>query len=312
MTAYNKVMKTLLHYTTAFVEGIKPLSDLIPGKVMLYYVGNCIKRYIEPYLIRHETYQAAKTQQEIVEKFPLKRIEFAQNLIKQQTSFIPDVAKDAFVNVMKIGDMALEYINADSEGKEIPNQIIDKDWMSIFINEAQYVSDENLQQVFARLLKEKIFNPDAVNKRVLNIIKNIDSAELETIKMYMSCFIDDYIPTDILNKFDFGIDMMMTLQNIGLVSLNNAPDAFHYISKDLHVTNEENIVPAKGYDFFFENVTEEFNISFPVYFLTKEGRAIYEMLDIPMREDVMEMYKSIFSNQIAGRADLKVLNKSGE
>lgn len=302
-------METLLQYTTAFVEGIKPLSDLIPGKVMLNYVGNCIKRYIEPYLIRHENYQAAKTQQEIVEKFPLKRIEIAQDLIRQQTCFIPDVAKDAFVNAMKIGDMALEYINADSKENEIPNQTFDKDWMSIFIKEAQYVSDDNLQQVFARLLKEKIFNPNAVNKRVLNILRNIDSTELETIKMYMSCFIDDYIPTDILNKFEFGIDMMMTLQNIGLASLNNAPDAFHYISKDLHVTNEENIVTAKGYDFVFENVTEEFDISFPVYFLTKEGRAIYKMLDIPMREDVMEMYKSIFSNQIAGRADLKVILK---
>lgn len=302
-------MEALLHYITAFVEGIKPLSDLIPGKVMLYYVGNCIKRFIEPYLIRHETYQAAKTQQEIVEKFPLKRIEITQNLIKQQTSFIPDVAKDAFVNAMKIGDMALEYINADSEGKEIPNQIIDKDWMSIFINEAQYVSDENLQQVFARLLKEKICNPDAVNKRVLNIIRNIDSAELETIKMYMSCFIDDYIPTDIMHKFKFGIGMMMTLQNIGLASLNNAPDAFHYISKTINVTNEENVIEAKGYEFVFEKVIEEFNISFPVYFLTKEGCAIYEMLDIPMREDVMEMYKEIFTKLCIGKADLKVVVK---
>lgn len=302
-------METLLQYTTALVEGVKPLSELIPGKAMVNYVGNCIKRYIEPYLIRHEAYQEAKTQQLIVEKYPLKRIEITQELMKRQANCIPDVAKDAFVNAMKIGDMALGYINADSTTKEIPNQSIDNDWMNIFINEAQYVSDENLQQVFARLLKEKICNPDAVNKRVLNIIRNIDSAELETIKMYMSCFIDDCIPTDIMHKFEFGIDMLMTLQNIGLASLNNAPDAFHYITKTYNVSKDDNVIAAKGYEFVFEKVTEKFEISFPVYFLTKEGCAIYEMLDIPMREDVMEMYKEIFSKNCIGKADLKVVEK---
>ena len=103
--------------------------------------------------------------------------------------------------------------------------------------------------------------------------------------------------------------MMMTLQNIGLASLNNAPDAIHYISKTFNVTNEENVIEAKGYEFVFEKVSEKFEFSFPVYFLTKEGRVIYEMLDIPMREDVMEMYKEIFSKNCIGKADLKVVVK---
>lgn len=299
-------MNTLLHYTTAFVEGVKPLKDLIPGKAMINYVGSCIKRFIEPYLIRHETCQDAKTQQLLVEKFPLKRIEITQKLMEDQSFLIPDVAKEAFANAIKIGDMALGYINADAV-REIPDQSFDKDWMNMFINETQYVSDEKLQQIFARLLKEKICNPDAVNKRVLNIVRNIDAVELETIKMYMSCAIVDFIPTNILYKFDFGIDMMLTLQNIGLVSLNNAPDAIHCFSKTLNLNAEDNILMAKGYDFVFENVEEAIEISFPVYFLTKEGCAIYEMLDIPMREDVMEMYREILSSKCKGKADLRVV-----
>lgn len=171
-------MEALLQYTTALVEGVKPLSELIPGKAMVNYVGNCIKRFIEPFLIRHEAYQEAKTQQLIIEKYPLKRIEITQDLMKAQANYIPDVAKDSFANAMKIGNMALGYIKADSTTKEISYQSFDNDWMNMFINEAQYVSEDNLQQVFARLLKEKICNPNAVNKRVLNIIRNIDSAEL--------------------------------------------------------------------------------------------------------------------------------------
>lgn len=299
-------MEPLLHYTTAIVEGIKPFKDLVFGKALANYIGSSFKRFIEPYLLRHEALQEAKTQQILVEKYPLKRIEITQELLKRHSDSIPDVAKDAFENAMKIGNMALGYINANTNTKEIPSQSYDKDWMNLFIDETQYVSDENLQHVFARLLKEKIYNPVGVNKRVLNIMRNVDSSELETIKMYISCFIDDFIPTDIMYKFDFGIEMMITLQNIGLVSFNNAPDAFHSIIKSFNIKENDSCIKAKGYDFVFENIVMPFDLEFPVYFLTKEGQVIYNMLDVPMREDVVEMYKEILTSNSNGKANLKV------
>lgn len=299
-------MEPLLHYTTVVVEGIKPLKDLVPGKALANYIGSSMKRLIEPYLIRHKALQEAKTQQMIFEKFPLKRIEITQEIIKHQSDLIPDVAKEAFENAMKIGNMALEYINAASNTKETLSQSYDKDWMNMFIDETQYVSDEKLQQVFARLLKEKIYNPVGVNKRVLNIIRNINSSELETINKYLSCFIDDFIPTDIMNKFDFGIEMMMTLQNIGLVSLNNAPDAFHTIIKTFQIQEDDFCINAKGYYFMFENIVMPFKLELPAYFLTKEGQVIFNMLDVPMREDVVGMYKDILTKNCNGIANLKV------
>ena len=136
-------MEPLLHYSTELVKGLKPLSDLVPGKALLHYMGSCLRRIIEPYLIRHEAYQDAKTQQMLIEKFPLKRIEITQGIISQQANFIPDVAKEAFENTMKIGNMALGYINASSNTNDFHNQSFDKDWMNMFIDEAQYVSDKN-------------------------------------------------------------------------------------------------------------------------------------------------------------------------
>lgn len=302
-------MEPLLHYSTELVKGLKPLSDLVPGKALLHYMGSCLKRIIDPYLIRHQAYQNAKTQQMLIDEFPLKRIEITQEIINQQANFIPDVAKEAFENAMKIGNMALGYINASSNTNDIHCQSYDKDWMNMYIDEAKYVSDNNLQQIFARLLMEKICNPNVVNKRVLNIIRNIDSSELETIEMYMSCFIDDYIPIDIMHKFDFGIEMMMTLQNIGVVSLNNAPDISHYISRTYNISPNENVIQAKGYSFIFDNVVEKFEIDIPSYFLTKEGRIIYKMINVPMREDVVEMYKEIFLIRCKGKADLTIVKE---
>ena len=76
--------------------------------------------------------------------------------------------------------------------------------------------------------------------------------------------------------------MMMTLQNIGLVSLNNAPDAFHTIIKTFQIQEDVFCIKAKGYDFMFENIVMPFKLELPAYFLTKEGQVIFNMLDVPM------------------------------
>lgn len=103
--------------------------------------------------------------------------------------------------------------------------------MNRFIDNAIYVSDENLQECWGRLLKEKLFNPNSVNKRVLNIISNLNAQELKTIQKYMSCFLDEAIPTQVMTNTEFGLEMLIELQNLGLVGLVNSPNPFHVIEK---------------------------------------------------------------------------------
>ena len=85
----------------------------------------------------------------------------------------------------------------------------DDEWLNRFVDDAKYVSDEHLQQVFGRLLKEKIFNPQGVNKRVLRILRDLDASELGTIQEYMSCFLQDAIPTAVMDDFEFGLNMLV-------------------------------------------------------------------------------------------------------
>ena len=62
----------------------------------------------------------------------------------------------------------------------------------------------------------------------------------------------------------------------------------------------------RGYQFVFSEVKEPFNVNFDSYPLTKEGVVIYNLMTEPMREDVMRMYKRIFSEGCRGKASMEV------
>lgn len=299
-------MEELAHYTKAFVDGIKPIGGLIPGKAIVDYVGTCIKRIVEPYLVRHELNAAIKTQELLYDKHPLARIEVLQSLSEKNPSVIPDVSKESLENAFKIGEDALSFINGDLKNAPTSECLPNDEWLNRFVDDAKYVSDEQLQMVFGRLLKEKIFNPLGVNKRVLKIVRDIDASEFGTIQEYMSCFLQDAIPTSVMDEFDFGLDMLVELQNIGLVNLVNAPDAFHSIQKTYNINGNGCTIDMKGYQFVFTEVKEPFDVNFDSYLLTKEGVVVYNLMTEPMREDVMGMYKRIFSEGCVGKASMEV------
>lgn len=121
----------------------------------------------------------------------------------------------------------------------------------------------------------------------------------------MSCFLQDAIPTAVMDEFEFGLNMLVELQNIGLV-LVNAPDAFHSIQKTYNIDRNGCTIDMRGYQFVFSEVKEPFNVNFDSYLLTKEGVVVYNLMTEPMREDVMRMYKQIFSKECGGKALMEV------
>lgn len=299
-------MEELANCTKALADRLRPLGGLISGKAILDYFGTCIKRIIEPYLVRHKLNVDAGTRERLYAHHPLTRIEALQSLSEQNPSVLPEVSKESLDNAFKIGEYALAYINGDKKNASSAKSLPDDEWLDRFVDEAKYVSNEQLQHVFGRLLKEKIVNPSAVNKRVLKIIRDMDTSELGTIQKYMSCFLQDAIPTVVMDEFDFGLDMLVELQNIGLVNLVNAPDAFHSIQKTYNIDRNGCTIDMKGYQFVFSEVQKPFEVSFDSYLLTKEGIVVYNLMNKQMPNDVMRMYQRIFSRECSGKASLSV------
>ncbi len=74
--------------------------------------------------------------------------------------------------------------------REMPVELTDnpasRDWLNLFFNYAQDVSDETAQQFWARMLALYIANPDGVFKRSLVALQSLDTWELKAFSEYCS------------------------------------------------------------------------------------------------------------------------------
>lgn len=98
---------------------------------------------------------AAKTQEKLFRDYPLKRIEILKEL-SADNPMIPEASLEGFENAFKVAEYCLKFINGD-ESKSFVDSPLDQEWFYRFVDEAEYISDEKLQQLFGRLLKEKIY-----------------------------------------------------------------------------------------------------------------------------------------------------------
>jgi hypothetical protein len=265
------------------------------------------KRLVEPYIIRYEHLQQAKTDQMLFDRFSLEKVKVYTQYIGENFEKLPECVREELANLLEIGKLTSQYIAADKEYPKDANFNLKQDeWLNRFIDEAKYVSDEQLQQAFARLLKEKIYNSDAVNKRVLDILKNIDASELKTINQYMSYFVGGAIPTSIIVDIDTDLSWLLELQNLGLIHIISSSNILYTIDRTYRLSTSDNKIEANGVCFVFNNVQRSFNISIPSYFLTKEGEVFCRIVSSKMPDNVIEFYADVFEHACQGKATLTV------
>jgi hypothetical protein len=288
----------------AIFNGVKSLTIVQP---ILSYMGTCVKRLVEPYWIRYEKNREAETKELLIKEHPLERLEYMLKLIKENQAILPEKIKDDIFNAVKIGQLALEFLNADAQNKKFEDNVIEDEWIDRFVDEAKYVSDEELQRLFARLLKEKICNPGAINKRVVDIIRNIDSSELEIIKEYMSYFVSGSLSSEIISNASLSIENVSDLANMGLMNYVVVP-AMHVVESSFEITPEFDTIEAKGYKFVFSDIKNKIVIHFESqYALTKEGKIVFNLVAAPMPDNIRDMYKNIFERQCKEMAKLTVI-----
>lgn len=82
-------------------------------------------------------------------------------------------------NIERIVELATAEVPA-----EISEEAASEDWLNLFFEFAGDVSDETAQQVWARVLALRIANADAVFKRTLVQLRNLDQWELNAFSDY--------------------------------------------------------------------------------------------------------------------------------
>ena len=115
-------------------------------------------------------------------------------------------------NVEEIVSKAKQQFAPDEQVSEEP---VEKDWMNRFLNIAEEISDEDMQEIWGRVLAGEIKKPKSYSLRTLEVLRNLSKEEAALITK-----VSNYqVALDLLSTEDFSVNIMdlTTLDDIGII-----------------------------------------------------------------------------------------------
>ena len=235
---------------------------------------------------------AAKREQERLKDNKLELLKFAAELAKNVDGKYPESVSAHCRNLMQIAKFITEFINDDEKPEEWKD---DDEWVERYFQEAQFVTDEELQKLWARLMKEKLYRPSVVNKRVVYMVRDMDWDDLQFVSRTMKYFVEDSIPRELLMGIGNMSSDIIQLAELGLVL-------------PLEVEKEQTIddvkigesveIHLKGYDLKLKKIgdTDNNKFYFSGFSLTQEGMVVYNLIQDQLTEAEAQKYVEFFKN----------------
>ena len=220
----------------------------------------------------------------------LALLQFAADLAQNVKGNFPEAVSNHCKNILAIAQFTQKFLD---DKEDYSKEDIETEWIERFYNEAQYVSDEKMQELWGRLMKEKIYRPSKVNKRLLSIIKDMDATELDYIGNNMKYFVSGCVPAKLAEEIpEFNSDILR-LAAFGLVLPMLVK---HTLSFEFDSEGEEYAIEAKGFKFCFSPIGEIRNLSCRCYSLTPEGEVLYNLVQDKMDEQTASQYTEFFNS----------------
>ena len=106
---------------------------------------------------------------------------------------------------------------------------MENDWLVNFFDKSRIVSDNEMQDLWSRVLAGEANTPGTYSKRTVNFLSDLDKvdAELFTKLCGFGWTIGDVVPlvfdvqAEIYNKYGINFNTLSHLESIGLVQFNN-------------------------------------------------------------------------------------------
>lgn len=233
---------------------------------------------------------AAKREQERLKDNKLELLKFAAELAKNVDGKYPESVSAHCQNLMKIAKFTTEFINDDEKTEEWKD---DDEWVERFFQEAQFVTDEELQKLWARLMKEKLYRPSMVNKRVVYMVRDMDWDDLQFVSRTMKYFVEDSIPRELLMGIGTLSSDIIQLAELGLVLPLEVErqQTFNDVK-----TGDSVEIHLKGYEMKLKKIgnTDNDKFYFSGFSLTQEGMVVYNLIQDRLTEDEAQKYLEFF------------------
>lgn len=272
----------------------KPLEKLVET------ISEGIGRKYKPKAIRNEA-DAEAYKIEVIAKAKAKALVIKTEtdseiaLRAQERLYVQEINRQN--NIENIVDKSVNYL--EETVSETP---VDEDWRTRFLNKAQDISSDKLQEVWAKILANEINSPGDISMRTLDILSNLSRIEAEILVKFVSLMFSAIyiikfgVGTDELKNFGFIYADILRLREAGIIF---SEDNIFANLKTQVVDDQTNGIEIK----FGEKkylITKKENIDvfrFPVLSLTTSGAEIAQFVKCSPDYNYLEKFIEHWSDK---------------
>ena len=228
------------------IKDIAGLSE--PLKKLIEVVSQGVGAFSKPYLIR-KTAEAKAYEIKVISKSikenqdDLKQIGFDDSKISvmsldshslQQELSIEDRTQNRLnfkeqkrqKNIEEITQKAANNLESESN---VSNEPVDEDWTTRFFDYAEDISNEEMQDLWGRILAGEIKQPNSYSLRTLDILRNLSKEEAQVFMKFANLEIQSSGVSFVLNfdkeklledKYQFKFADRLLLEELGLITAN--------------------------------------------------------------------------------------------
>lgn len=159
-----------------------------------------------------------------------------------------------------------------AEGEQASDEPVNPDWLNRFFSIVEDVSDEDMQQLWARILAGEVKRPKSYSLRTLELLKNLSSKEAEIINLASGYLIDDiHLCTN--NTFGANVMVRSKMDELGIICGEQM--AYKYCT---YPNESRNIIVGGGYTYCLRiHSNEQLQVPINCYHITTVGREIFSL-----------------------------------
>jgi hypothetical protein len=216
-----------------------------PATVLIEKISEAVGGIFRPYQIR----RVAKAEADAEEIKAVSKIEVTDLQRRAMRRFLEEEGKKQ-ENIESITSKALPNVDESSTPEKIEN-----DWLTNFFDKCRLISDEEMQNLWARVLAGEANKPGKFSKRTLSVLSSLDKSDATLFQRLcpFTWVVDDVLFPAIYEEDktfydDFGI-MFSSIKHLTEIGLVSHTDSSSFALKKFFSLNKlERNVDASYYD----------------------------------------------------------------
>lgn len=316
------------------------IKDLVglsePLKKLIEVVSNGVGAITKPYLIKKtadaKAYEIKTIAQAVKDnQFDLKEIGYSEEKVQLTSLDAESLRQELTIeqraqnridykeqkkqcNIENITQSAAKNLESENSVSDEP---VDEDWTTRFFEYAEDISNEEMQEIWGRILAGEIKRPNSFSLRTLEFVRNLTKEEAQVftkaanfvISSWNSPFIFKGKGDDSLLKLGLSFEEQLLLTEIGILQ------AEANITRRLSKAEHESIIIFESGKYIIKTTKKANTLEhrIPILRFSKVGVELLSLLTInPSEEYIKEFCNSIESENISVEYAFIVSKQNGQ